>query len=132
MTVAAVKVVNLKLFLRDLRAAEDASPRELSKAIRAAGRSPLERVRQLAPSRSGRLRSGYSVRAAGAIGRFVNLQPYGAGAEWGVHGKWSGFMRYGPRGRFAWRAVQERAEEIAQDITEGLKEIIEILGWARR
>jgi hypothetical protein len=57
------------------------------------------------------------------------------GAEWGRHGKWSGFSRYpgpepGGTGRFAWRAVQDRAEQLAGVITEEIRPRLELNGWA--
>lgn len=134
MTEAGVEIVNLRSFQRALRASEAGATRELSRAIRAAGRPIVERARVLAPRRTGLLASAYAIRASGTTGNVINRAPYGAGAEWGLHGKWKGFRRYrgvqGGRGRFAARAVEERRDEIVRIMTDELREIITISGWA--
>lgn len=135
-----IEITNLAAFRSALRRAQDATPRELSKAIRKAGQPIVKRAAEVAPHRSGALARSYTLRASGTSGRIFSRVPYGVGAEWGLHGKWKGFRRYRAfgtgasrgRGRFAWRAVVEREEEIAQIITEEIREILTIHGWARR
>jgi hypothetical protein len=138
-----VEIEGLKEFRAALRASGTGLTRELSKAIRAAGKPPLARVKVLAgrtsssPRSTGDLARSYKVRTAGASGYLQSGVPYGAGAEWGVYGKWSGFRRKYPgpepggRGRFAWRAVKESDDEIMAVITGELERLIEIQGWAR-
>jgi hypothetical protein len=145
-TGAAVEITNLRAFQRDLRAALGRAPTELTAAIRAAGKPVLARAEQLAPvgtasydPHRGALKAGYRVRAAGNVGKLVNRAPYSAGAEWGLHGKWSGFTKYAAfgtgaskgRGRFAWRAVVEKQDEIVRLIYEGIRGLVTIQGWAR-
>ncbi len=134
-----IEIVNLRSFLSDLRRAEDASGRELTAALKEAGRPVLERTRQVAAVRSGRMRGGYVIRVRGTSASIQNAVPYSAGAEWGLHGKWSGFTRYpafgtgsaAGRGRFAWRAVVELQNEVARIVHEELTDIVQIHGWAR-
>ncbi len=134
-----IEITNLRAFRTQLRRAEDATPRELSAAIRKAGAPVVERAAQLAPRRTGDLSKSYRIRTSGTTGQIYSSVPYGPGAEWGLHGKWRGFRRYPAfgtgaatgRGRFAWRAVVERQEEIAQTIADELREIVELHGWAR-
>lgn len=127
-----VYIANLASFRRDLKRAIGANPVALTAAIKAAGKPVGERAQaNAAPTYlSGALQGGYSVSARGARGSVVNKVPYAAGAEWGQQGKWAGFMKYGDPGRFAWKAVDEGSEEIAAVIMEGLREIVEIFGWA--
>ena len=128
---AGVEVVGLREFRAALKAAEDAIPKELTVALKKAGETVvLPAVRGRAAVRSGRLRAGYAVRAAGATARLVNREPYGAGAEWGTHKKWKGFMRYGGPGRFGWKAIEERADQLEEAIYTELQELITVHGWA--
>lgn len=141
-----IEVENLAEFRRALKDTSTKLPRELTKALKAAGKPPLDRVKQLAPvSRGGKssanpyppgsLRAGYVVRAAGSAASITNKVPYAGGADWGRFGKWEGFSRYpGPEGglgRFAWRAVSESEERIAELMTEYLEPLLELEGWAR-
>ncbi len=129
----AVRIENLRAFRAALKAAQDATPRELSTAIRQVGKPIVARASALAPHRTGTLAKGYAARASGTTGRIVNRAPYAGGAEWGMHRKWSGFKKYGPRGqRFAGRALEELREPTARAIAERLEQIINIHGWARR
>lgn len=126
-----VRITNLREFRRDLRQAIDATPRELSNALKRAGDPIVKRAGQLAPRRSGRLAKSYRARARGTTGFITSLAPYGAGAEWGVQGRWRGFARHGARGsRFAGRAIDEKADEMLELVFEEIEEIVTIHGWA--
>lgn len=134
-----IYIENLALFRKALRRAQDATPRELSKAVKRAGAPIIQRARQVAPHRTGTLAAGYTLRASGTTGRVFSRVPYAVGAEWGMHGKWAGFRRYKAfgtgastgRGRFAWRAVVEGQDETARIITTELREVLQLHGWAR-
>ncbi len=135
----AIEIENLAAFRRALRISETGTARQLSAAIRKAGRPILERAGEVAPHVTGELARSYRLRVAGTSGRIFSAAPYGAGAEWGLHGKWAGFRKYQGfgtgasvgRGRFAWRAVVERQRQIIAVLSEGLEQIIKIQGWAR-
>jgi hypothetical protein len=127
----SVDIENLSAFRRELRAADSGLPRQLSAAMRKAGVPPIDRVRQLVPTKTGTLKRGYKVSTSGSAANIINKVPYSGGAEWGRFGKWEGFMRYGDIGRFAWRAVEERADEIEQTMYEELRALIELGGFAR-
>lgn len=139
---SGVEVVGLAQFRRDLKAAGDGLTRELPKALRKAGAPPLARVKVLAgrtqrSARSkGSLTKGYRITASGTAAYLKSSVPYAAGAEWGVYGKWAGFrLRYpgpepGGRGRFAWRAVLEERDGIAEVLDRELRQLIELNGWA--
>ncbi len=146
MTEAGIEIENLAAFRRDLRAAVDASPREMVAALKKAGQPVLERVRQVAAvgrgpkdKHPGLLRGSYVLSVRGAAAYLRSKAEYGAGAEWGLHGKWSGFRKYpafgtgasSGRGRFAWRALIERQDEVQEIVTEELRDLLTIHGWAR-
>lgn len=125
-----VVVEGFKEFRSALRAAQGSTPRALSKGIKAAGEPLLERARELAPRRSGRLAGSARLRTRATSGDLVFVQPYAAGAEWGQFGKWSGFRKYGPRGnRYAFRALRETGDEIATRMHGEMAEIITVFGW---
>lgn len=126
-----VYIENIAVFRRDLKAAEDASPRELTKALKSAGvKVILPTAKAGVPVDTGMLRAGYKVSVRGTTGAITNRTPYAAGAEWGTRGKWSGFNRYGGVGRFAWHAIDSRQESILTAIADGLRAIVELHGWA--
>lgn len=127
-----ITITNLNAFRRDIKLARAASPAVLSAALRATGPSVIEHTREFASAahQTGELEGGYKVSVARNRATLVSDVPYSAGAEWGRFGKWAGFNQYGPPGRFAWRAVEENADEIAETMLTGLREVIEILGWA--
>jgi len=139
---AEVEVVGLREFRAACRASGSGLTRDLTRALRAAGKPPLSRVKVLAgrtsssPRATGLLAKSYKIAAAGTSAYVKNSVPYAAGAEWGVYGKWAGFRRRYPgpepggRGRFAWRAVLEQREEIAEILTRELEAMIAIQGWA--
>lgn len=130
-TMKGVEVDGLKEFRAALRASASGSPRQLSSAIRSAGAPIVRRAGDLAPVRRGLLSRGYTVRVRGTAGDIVSRVPYGAGAEWGRGGKWKGFMKYGlPGYRFAARALDDRADEVAALIEQEMASIVEINGWA--
>lgn len=126
-----IVIENLAEFRRDLKRAVDATPRELTKAIRAMGAPVLSELAVIVARRRGRLVKGYRIQVRGTSGSVINREPYALGAEWGMHGKWKGFQKYGGRGRFAWRAVTDQQEAIARIGLEQLEDIVTIHGWAR-
>ena len=127
-----VVVTNLKDFQRDLRLAADATPRELTKALRKVGVPVAAAAGASAPRRTGTLAAGYRVSVSGTIGRIVSSVPYAGGAEWGQRGKWKGFLKYGAAGtRFAGRAIEDQADRILADVATELHDIIDLHGWGR-
>jgi hypothetical protein len=139
-----VRITGLNEFRAALKAADAKAPRALSTALRRAGQPVLRRVQAIAPvgrrsddPHPGLLQRSYGVQVRGTRAGIVSSAPYGAGAEWGMHGKWAGFRdRYRPApgetgGRFAFRALLEVEDEVAELVTEGLEEVITIQGWAR-
>lgn len=136
-----VTVDGLDEFRRALRASGTGLTRELSKGIRAAGKPPLAKAKSYAgainsPRSEGHLAKSYRVSARGTSGHLLSKVPYGAGADWGVYGKWSGFRRYPPgpesagRGRFVWRAVMDTDREIEEVLTRAIEHLLTIQGWA--
>lgn len=127
---SAIYITNLAQFRRDLKAAEDASPRELTKAIKAAGVPIVAEAKSSVPVVSGTLAGGFKASARGATGSLVNRVPYAMGAEFGKRGKWSGFNRYGGTPRFAFPAVEDKADEVVTIIATQMGDIIALHGWA--
>jgi hypothetical protein len=126
-----VQVVGLKEFQRDLKLAIETNPRALTAALKAAGVPLVADLKGIPAHRSGALAGGYKTQVRGPVANIVNRVPYAAGAEWGVRGKWSGFQKYGARGRFAAKEVTDKAEEIVLAVYDGLKQIATVYGWAR-
>ena len=131
MASAGIRIENLATFRADVRRAVGSAPLVLTAALKAAGEPVKQAASAAAPRISGALASGYGVSVRATTGNIVSSVPYAGGAEWGQRGKWSGFTRYGPPGeRFAGRAIAEREEEIVRLLDAGLRDIIDIMGWA--
>lgn len=131
MAQTGVVIVGLTEFRAAIRAASYSAPSALTKALKVAGEPIVKESSQLSPVRSGRLAGGYKTQVRGSVGNIVNRVPYAAGAEWGQHGKWTGFQKYGARGsRFAGQAVDTKAEETMLAIYASMYEIASIYGWA--
>lgn len=129
-----VVITGLRELRRDLKHAAVEAPRAVTGALKEAGKPLLARTRELerAANKSGRLASGYKIRASGTTGRLVNVEPYAVGSEFGVKKKWRGFNRYGPRGeRFGYRAIGEEKvqAEIARILDHELEDILTAFGW---
>jgi hypothetical protein len=133
---SGVVIENLSAFRTALRRAEQATPRELSAALRRVGIPIVAGIRTIVPTgpardpHPGLLRGSYRVSVRGTIGSVVSKAPYAAGAEWGQHGKWAGFARYGEPGRFAWKTVEEESDLIVEEVFRGLTDVAQIYGWA--
>ena len=125
-----VIVEGLNQLRRDLRYAAAATPTATTAVLREVGKPLAQGAADYSPSRSGRLKKGYKVQVRGSAGSIVNAQPYAGGAEWGLLGKWSGFAKYGGRGkRFGGRVLDEKQDWIVKAIYEGLRTLASSLGW---
>lgn len=121
-----IEAEGLKELRRDLRKVEQASPRAVSAAVRAAGQAPLRRVRELTPKVKGTLAGGWRLSAAGPVGALTNRVPYAGGAVWGQRGRWKGFDRYGPPPRFAGPAIEQTAGQIEAELTKQLAPLLSL------
>lgn len=131
MAVSGVQIVNLAAFRADIRRAISSTPTEMTKALKLAGEPVRVDASALSPRRTGTLAGGYKTSVRGATGSIISRVPYAGGAEWGRFGKWAGFAKYGePGGRFAGKAVDEKADEIVAILTEGLNDVLTIYGFA--
>lgn len=132
----AIQIKGLAEFRRDLRRAGE-STKDLTVVMRKTGQTILTRAEQLAPRGSsdsgdkhpGKLAASGRVRASGTKGRIVWKLPYAAGAEFGSHGRWKGFDKWGPPPRFGYRALTEKAGEAAEMMAYGLEELVSVYGW---
>lgn len=124
-------VINgLTEFRSAIRTAAARNPVELSAALKKAGFPILMQARANAPRVSGRLSSGYGIGVRGVTATIYSRTPYGGGAEWGERGKWAGWVsRYGPKGRFAWKAVEQQQSETMMILDRELREIVAAYGW---
>jgi hypothetical protein len=123
-----VTVKGLNEFRAAVRKAAGAAPREIPLALKRAGVPILTQAAANAPHRSGRLASGYKVAVRGTTASIVSSVPYAGGAEWGSHGKWSGFEGAPPR--IVWPAVEAQEGNVELILENELRDIVGIYGWA--
>lgn len=110
-------------------AVEEMTP-ELDAKLYQGARQIRDRAAVLAPRKSGELADGYKV--IGSNGNYIitNDAPHAPGAEFGRHGKWKGFRKYGPRAkRFIFRAKDTVKEGIARNVQQGIRRIMRARGW---
>jgi hypothetical protein len=136
---AGIQIQGLAEFRRDLRRAGE-STKDLTAVMKKTGQVILARAEQIAPKGStesgdkhpGKLAWSGRVRASGTKGRLVWNLPYAAGAEFGTHGKWTGFDKWGPPPRFGYRALEEKSGEAAEMMAYGMEELVSVYGWFHR
>jgi hypothetical protein len=126
-----VRIENLAAFRSALKTSIWLAPRDLTLALTAAGAPVVAQAAAESPRLSGALAGSYSASVRGVTGEITSGVPYGAGAEWGSHSKWTGFAKYGsPGSRFAGRAIQDKEAEVELILDRGLRNLFEIQGWA--
>jgi hypothetical protein len=130
MTISGVRITNLSQFRADANRAIAEAPRDIQGALRAAGIPAVQAAEAAAPRVTGALASSYSASVRGEFGEVESGVPYGAGAEWGRFGKWSGFQKYGAPPRFAGQALEQRKEQMGEIMDLALRGVIGINGWA--
>jgi hypothetical protein len=121
-------IANYAAFRADLKKAMG-STKEATDAMKAAGVPVLAKAKPYAPKASGALAGSGKILAGGNKGRVVFKQVYAPGAEFGAHGRWKGFEKWGATPRFGWRALDESADEIFRIVTDGLLPIMTAYGW---
>lgn len=127
----AIEIKGLAEFRRDVRRAEAANPRLTTLALKAAAVPIIARARATMPSVSGDLQKGLKSSVRGTVGKIVSNVPYAGGSEWGMRGKWEGWVsRYGPKPRFVYPAVEASAPEVMEILDRELRDVIRIYGWA--
>lgn len=138
-----VVVLGLSEFRRDLRRAHKALPRELTKALREAGKPARAAAAGRVPrGATGRTAAAFRIRASGRLGRIVNPLPHAGVLEWATtfmrksrspgRAPHQVTMRKGPPPpRYAQPAVASVAPIIAVIIHRELQRIITAFGWFR-
>jgi hypothetical protein len=126
-----VRIENLAAFRSALKNSIWLAPRDLTIALKAAGQPVVAQASADSARRTGALAGSYSATVRGVTGEITSGVPYGAGAEWGSHSKWTGFAKYGaPGSRFAGKAIQDKEAEVELILDRGLRNLFEIQGWA--
>ena len=124
-----IVVVGLKEFRAAVRAADVLAPKAIAAGLKVAGTPILAQARANAPGRVG---TSLSIATSGPKASIVSSLPFQGGSEWGVRGKWAGWVaKYGSPPRFVYPAVEAKSEEAGLILMEELKQVIEIMGWAR-
>lgn len=124
----AIRTEGIKELRKDLKALGKAEPKELTKALKAAGELVLPAARALAPRQSGRLAA--SLRASGASNR-VSIRsklPYANAVHWGgtVGRQKTSYIK---ASHFVLRAVDTKTDEIVNTIGDSIEELARRHGW---
>lgn len=126
----AVYIEGLEEFRAAVRRAEVENPRLVSAALKRAGTPLVAASRAKMPALSGALRKSVKTSVRRTMGMIYSDSPYGGGAEWGIHGKWAGWVsRYGFVPRFVYPTVEEMQPITAELIYQGLHDVVSIYGW---
>lgn len=131
---AGLKIEGLKEFRKALRDSIDASPRELTKALKTAGEILPARIRELAPRRTGALAALVGrPQASGTKGRIPVKARHALPVEFAKHGRAGATLtaRYGPPPRYGYKAIEKAADEMQDRVFKELKEVITAHGWFR-
>jgi hypothetical protein len=129
-----VEIVGLAEFRRDLKRAGE-STKDLTAAMKKAGAPVLAKAATYAPRggegdpHAGQLAGSGKISAAGSKGRVIFKPYYAPGAEFGAHGRWQGFDKWGSPPRFGYRALAESSEQVFQIVTTELNDMLTVFGW---
>jgi hypothetical protein len=132
--VKTIRIEGLRELRMALKHAEDANPRELTRALKEAGKPVPPVIRVNAPRLTGELAASVGEpRATGTKGRIPITAPHAPFVEFQRRGRagatWS--AKYGPPPRFGYRSLDSKETEIANILDRELKEILTAHGWLR-
>ena len=123
-----VEIVGLAEFRRDLKQA-GLGTKDATAAMKKAGAPVLAKAAGYAPKASGALAGSGRISAAGPKGRVIFKPVYAPGAEFGAHGRWTGFEKWGSPPRFGYRALGEESENVFNIVTAELHDILTAYDW---
>lgn len=128
-----LQIEGLKEFRKALRDSINASPRELTKALKTAGEVLPDKIRQAASFSSQIPASVGRPRASGTKARIPVKARHALPVEFAKHGRAAATLsaRYGPPPRFGYKALERNAKLIEDRVFDGLKEVITVHGWFR-
>lgn len=125
-----VYVIGLNECRADMKRALAAYPRKLTAAIRMVGLPIAGRAAAKVPHVTGALAGSIRPGVRGTTGYIRVSAPYAGGAEWGVRGKWAGWVsRYGSPPRFVWPTVEASEPLILEALNLELNEVFTAYGW---
>lgn len=133
----AIRVRGLAELRRSLKAVEDGAQKAMRGALNEAAEVVVEHTLPWIPRRTGRLRSSLKKRSTQTSAR-VSLggarAPYGPWMDFGGRrvGRGGGVAqrRFIRQGRFAWRTVGHRSDQIADVLDKALTDLVEQSGLA--
>jgi hypothetical protein len=137
-----VRITGLKELRAELRAAADASPREVTAALREGAKTVAARSNELAPQgKTGALKADGRPFATGTRAGVRYRLPYAGVQEFAVNwsrrnrtGKGTNEVHYtkgGPPPRFAYRSVDELGPGLLDATFERITNILRCHGWFR-
>ncbi len=123
-----VEIIGLAEFRRDLKRA-GLGTKDATAAMKKAGAPVLAKAAAYAPRGKGTLAGSGKISAVGTKGRVIFKPVYAPGAEFGVHGRWVGFEKWGSTPRFGYRALAETSDQVFQIVTAELNDVLTVYGW---
>jgi hypothetical protein len=126
-----VEVNGVREFRRDLKKLEPAIDRELRGEIREAGATVLVRARSLAPRLTGELAQSLRLSVTQRGVSIYSALPQAPVLHWGGRIEPRGTAITFPRTEFITSAVEERADELLDDIGDGIERAALRAGWHR-
>jgi hypothetical protein len=123
-----VEIVGLAEFRRDLKRA-GLGTKDATAAMKKAGAPVLAKAAGYAPKDKGTMAAGGRISAAGTKGRVIFKAVQAPGAEFGAHGRWVGFEKWGSPPRFGYRALAEESENVFNIVTAELHDVLTVLDW---
>lgn len=124
-------------FRHALDQAADATPRELTSALKSASKKVAMEARGYAPRKSGKLAKGYKPYARSGKTKVEtgvrNKVPYAPGAEFGMKGKWKGFRHLGARAkRILFKAWAHWKDRLPREVFREVSRVAQAHGWLMR
>lgn len=129
-----VRIEGLKELRKALKDSVDATPRELTNALKAGAAPVPPAIASKTPVRTGELRASIGKpQASGTRAKVPIKARHASFAEFQKKGKYGSTMsaRYGPPPRFGYRGLQTVEDQVAEITFRELKEIVTAHGWLK-
>ena len=126
---AEVRVDGLREFRRDLKRLEPQADKELRLSIRDAARKIAAEAALAAPRRSGALAKSIRPYVSGARASIGSTLPYAGVIHYGGTIEPNGVPIKLPRTEFISKAVERGADELVDDIGDGIEKAALRVGW---
>jgi phage gpG-like protein len=124
-----IRVDGLREFRRDLKRLDNEADKELQRGIRDGAQKVLTAARAAVPRQSGALARSLKISVTARKASIYSNLPYAPVVHWGGEIKPRGVPIRFPRTEFASKAAEQGADQLVEDIADGVERAARRTGW---